>query len=308
MFENVKVLATIKASGVETPARVALGWSPESDDILGRDLPDGPWRETQTTSSATHKVAARECIRKLWGCDAVWDLRWAEPPSPRIELVQGHDGSGWDFGYVHGDGGGYFFTWHATLENTLASVEADEADGDGDLVRSEVVALLRDHLPRTSRGRKFWGRFSGKDSAKVGLFELAEVIASLADAAEHPETYRGSDLYGAAARALEASLATTRLEGRETNLRVIERLTDERNAARADRELLVRLAAQLLADKYKHRPKGQGLGVIRKLLKRLLDDHANWCDEIRDWLAWEYTVGEATSKPSGGEKQDDRKP
>jgi hypothetical protein len=74
----------------------------------------------------------------------------------QVELVQGETEDGAAFGYVHGEDGGYFFTWRPTLEATLASVEEDEVDGDGELDYSEVVEFLRDHLPTTARGRKMW--------------------------------------------------------------------------------------------------------------------------------------------------------
>ena len=45
--------------------------------------------------------------------------------------------------YVHGDDGGFFFTWMPTLDATLDSVEEDEVDGDGGLTETEVKAFLR---------------------------------------------------------------------------------------------------------------------------------------------------------------------
>lgn len=74
----------------------------------------------------------------------------------QVELYQGIDSQERDFGYVHGDDGGFFFTWMPTLDETLASVEEDEVDGDGDLSESEVVAFLREYLPTTRRGKKLW--------------------------------------------------------------------------------------------------------------------------------------------------------
>lgn len=73
-----------------------------------------------------------------------------------VDLHQGDDDQGRAFGYVAGDDGGFFFTWMPTLEATLASVEADELDGDGGLDESEVVEALRAYLPTTKRGRKTW--------------------------------------------------------------------------------------------------------------------------------------------------------
>lgn len=73
-----------------------------------------------------------------------------------VDLVQGRDDQERTFGYVHGDDGGFFFTWMPTLEQTLSSVEVDEVDGDGDLNESDVVEFLREYLPTTSRGRKLW--------------------------------------------------------------------------------------------------------------------------------------------------------
>lgn len=74
----------------------------------------------------------------------------------QVELVQGIGEGERKFGYVHGDDGGFFFTWMPTLEATLSSVEEDEVDGDGDLDESEVVDFLREYLPTTGKGRKMW--------------------------------------------------------------------------------------------------------------------------------------------------------
>lgn len=60
-----------------------------------------------------------------------------------IDMNQGVDEQGRKFGYVHGDDGGFFFTWMPTLEATLASVDEDDVDGDGGLDESEVVEFLR---------------------------------------------------------------------------------------------------------------------------------------------------------------------
>ena len=76
---------------------------------------------------------------------------------PRVDLVQGEDDRGRKFGYVHGEDGGLFFTWNNTLDATIASIEEDEVDGDGDLDIDETAAFLRDYLPTTKRGRKMWG-------------------------------------------------------------------------------------------------------------------------------------------------------
>lgn len=72
-----------------------------------------------------------------------------------VDLNQGQDEQGRTFGYVAGDEGGYFFTWMPTLQETLASVEVDEVDGDGELDEAEVVDFLRDYLPTTKRGSKW---------------------------------------------------------------------------------------------------------------------------------------------------------
>ena len=73
-----------------------------------------------------------------------------------VDLNQGETADGATFGYVHGEDGGFFFTWRDTLDATLASVEVDEVDGDGGLDESEVVEFLRGHLPATKRGRSMW--------------------------------------------------------------------------------------------------------------------------------------------------------
>ncbi len=70
-----------------------------------------------------------------------------------VSAVQDQTEEGRPFGYVHGADGGFFFVWHDTLEETLASIEEDEADGDGGLDEEVVVAFLRGFLPTTSRGR-----------------------------------------------------------------------------------------------------------------------------------------------------------
>lgn len=44
-----------------------------------------------------------------------------------IERCQGKTECGDKFGYVHGDEDGYFFTWRDTLEETVASLEYDNA-------------------------------------------------------------------------------------------------------------------------------------------------------------------------------------
>lgn len=72
----------------------------------------------------------------------------------QVELYQGRGSDERAFGYVHGDDGGFFFTWHPTLEATLASVEEDEIDGDGGLDEGDVADFLREYLPTTKRGRK----------------------------------------------------------------------------------------------------------------------------------------------------------
>ena len=74
----------------------------------------------------------------------------------QVDLCQGQTENDRDFGYVDGDEGGYFFTWHDTLADTLASVEIDEQDGDGDLDESEVITFLSEYLPTTGRGKTLW--------------------------------------------------------------------------------------------------------------------------------------------------------
>jgi hypothetical protein len=76
----------------------------------------------------------------------------------QVELMQGRDDQDRAFGYVHGDDGGFFFTWMPTLDATLSSVEEDEVDGDGGLDREEVVEFLREYLPTTKRGQRTWER------------------------------------------------------------------------------------------------------------------------------------------------------
>lgn len=75
----------------------------------------------------------------------------------QVDLKQGTTGTGHPFGYVAGEEGGFFFTWLDDLDGTLASVEVDEVDGDGDLDRDEVVEFLEEYLPTTRQGRELWG-------------------------------------------------------------------------------------------------------------------------------------------------------
>jgi hypothetical protein len=74
----------------------------------------------------------------------------------QIDLVQGETEGGATFGYVAGEGGGFFFTWRGSLDATLASVEEDDVDGDGGLDKAEVVDFLREYLPTTRRGQQTW--------------------------------------------------------------------------------------------------------------------------------------------------------
>jgi hypothetical protein len=74
-----------------------------------------------------------------------------------VTLVQGTTHGNREFGYVDGDNGGMFFTWMDTLAETLASIAADEVDGDGGLDREEVRQFLADYLPHTGKGRQLWG-------------------------------------------------------------------------------------------------------------------------------------------------------
>jgi hypothetical protein len=74
----------------------------------------------------------------------------------QVDLYQGEDQQGRKFGYVCGDGGGFFFTWMPSLDATLDTVEEDEVDGDGGLDRAEVVDHLRAYLPSTRRGQQLW--------------------------------------------------------------------------------------------------------------------------------------------------------
>jgi hypothetical protein len=73
-----------------------------------------------------------------------------------VDLVQGSNDEGY-FGYVAGDNGGLFFTWRASVEETVDSLEVDSQDGDGGLDLAEVKTFLCGYLPTTSKGRKVWG-------------------------------------------------------------------------------------------------------------------------------------------------------
>mgnify|MGYP000987986307 FL=1 len=63
-----------------------------------------------------------------------------------LDKKQGTTEDNRNFGYVSGDGGGFFFTWMDTLTETLDSVDADEVDGDGGLDADGVKGFLKDEL------------------------------------------------------------------------------------------------------------------------------------------------------------------
>lgn len=63
-----------------------------------------------------------------------------------LDRCQGETSQGRDFGYVHGDGGGFFFTWMPTLEETLATIDEDGQDGDGGLTEGDVREFLRSEI------------------------------------------------------------------------------------------------------------------------------------------------------------------
>jgi len=82
-----------------------------------------------------------------------------------VDLNQGQDDKGRTFGYVRGDeDGGFFFTWMPTLEATLASIEEDEIDGDGDLDAGDVEEFLEEYLPTTKKGRRMWSPDEPEDN------------------------------------------------------------------------------------------------------------------------------------------------
>lgn len=72
----------------------------------------------------------------------------------QVDLDQGVDQHDRDFGYVAGEGGGFFFTWMPTLAETLDSIDEDQLGGCGDLDESEVREFLAAYLPTTERGRR----------------------------------------------------------------------------------------------------------------------------------------------------------
>ena len=74
----------------------------------------------------------------------------------QVDLDQGFTQQGRRFGYVHGEDGGFFFTWHPTCGETLDSIEADEQDGPGGLTAKEVHDFLLDYLPTTDLARRLW--------------------------------------------------------------------------------------------------------------------------------------------------------
>lgn len=64
----------------------------------------------------------------------------------RLDRKQGRTEDDRDFGYICGDDGGWFFTWHDTLAETLESLEIDEVDGDGGLDEDDVREFLAAEL------------------------------------------------------------------------------------------------------------------------------------------------------------------
>lgn len=78
-----------------------------------------------------------------------------------LDRRQGVTADGRDFGYVCGDDGGWFFTWHDTLEETVDSLEIDEQDGDGGLDEEDVRDWLKDKL-------------AGDFSDEEGVLEITE--------------------------------------------------------------------------------------------------------------------------------------
>jgi hypothetical protein len=108
-----------------------------------------------------------------------------------IDMYQGRDEQDRKFGYVCGDEGGFFFTWMPTLEETLASVEEDEMDGDGGLDEADVVEFLRGKIAK--KFAKYEIQFLGYEPnsiaipiqeeednpfENVDLFEANEVLAN----------------------------------------------------------------------------------------------------------------------------------
>ncbi len=75
----------------------------------------------------------------------------------QLEMNQGRDQHGRPFGFVHGDEGGFFFTWMSSLGDTLDSVEEDSESSDGGLDRDDVIEFLRRELPKTRMGQDRWG-------------------------------------------------------------------------------------------------------------------------------------------------------
>ena len=81
-----------------------------------------------------------------------------------IDMWQGYTevaGEEASFGYVHGNDGGYFFTWRDTLDETINSVEVDDISGDGGLREEEVQVFLRSYLPTSAEGSMLWGEPTG---------------------------------------------------------------------------------------------------------------------------------------------------
>lgn len=60
--------------------------------------------------------------------------------------TQGTREDGREFGYLDGDGGGWFFTHMDSADETIASLEVDSDAGDGGITRDEAEEFLRDKI------------------------------------------------------------------------------------------------------------------------------------------------------------------
>lgn len=111
---------------------------------------DGEERSTSVQDRSDDGVREANEDAESWSRDCEdareWEMVWRGDAAMTIDLYQGEDDQGRRFGYVHGDDGGFFFTWMDTLEKTLDSIDEDDQDGDGGLTEEEVRDFLRSKI------------------------------------------------------------------------------------------------------------------------------------------------------------------
>lgn len=69
----------------------------------------------------------------------------------KIDWDQGEDELGRKFGYVAGDGGGWFFTHFDSVAEMIESLEIDEIDGDGGVTCQTAETMLVSYIAEKKR-------------------------------------------------------------------------------------------------------------------------------------------------------------